>query len=850
MGCSLAGFVLIMLGVSSAAAETPLEDIIMNLSIETQDLVYDFDDNGESVQKERIVIYSLEVVNQGSSTLNNLRIFMDSPDYMDYQTGSSTLQQGLLATPEQLPDEAGYSALALGYFLDTLPAGEHYIFESQYQVVVPESVLDDPLYTIAWASLLGPYSTIPVMSNTVDTIISESAEGTLSVQVIPYPSEETTVFSGSTITYQYRLSNSGGLPIQDVRLVTFEPEGTECVENCGATIRLEDDLEAGATESIDMKVRVTTTDPEKDFITNIGFDAATKTMELTEVRKEEGGEINHPLNAEIEVGSGEFTLFTEQVPNLVLNSVNGQPRPDKADITETQYAIKYTGTNRTNVFINSGNFGVSPGGPSKHNINCIEKVPYPHHWDAQVYAYNSSGASGCVDLALCEIKSGNINFSISTTLPSDRPSLVFPNGSHTKTEPYTHKDGDGNIVNRYMSEGGIIIIPPNFTLAWAIEDGAVGSSESFVSAIVTEDLWQYRDSGEEESIGSCSCGEECSYTVYKPIYKWEKVSSTNISPMQEGDDDTAQISVYSSTAWLKTEGGHVGTNGAIINNETEANYVNLEFGGGIYMNSNEYIYDPDRILTPTNTYTKFGETNSDYMIFANQGNEAFVSDAGESWIVTGTDFGPQQHGGAYDRVVNPRSYKDDLLDREKFGQVHIDQLPTLLQGSVPIGDDVIWHQTGDLTIGAGGTTGSVTFTGGQSRIYVDGDVYINANIYYGSNGGDAYNNVTSLRIDAQNIYINGEVTDLEVLLQARGEFHSGESNYQLRILGDVITDNAYWERKPVLEISPDEVNKPSEYIIEDLRKYVIPVPGDTELPDEYDIWRQVNPSTGQVLDAY
>ena len=66
----------------------------------------------------------------------------------------------------------------------------------------------------------------------------------------------------------------------------------------------------------------------------------------------------------------------------------------------------------------------------------------------------------------------------------------------------------------------------------------------------------------------------------------------------------------------------------------------------------------------------------------------------------------------------------------------------------------------------------------------------------------------------------------------------------------MIAQKANWERQPLDEISPTEFNKPSEYIIEDMRKYVVPVPGYTTVPDDYNIWRQVNPATGETLDAY
>jgi len=823
-------------------AETPLEDVTLNLYIEIQDLVFDFDDEGEAVQKERIVVYALEVINQGGSTMHDLHLFMDSPDFMEYQIGSTTVISGLAGQEAPLDDEGEFFPLALGLLIQELPAGERITFVSAHQVAVPESETTDPLYTVAWASLVGQYSAIPVMSNPVNTIISGQPTGELSVDVTPFPSEDTIVFSGTPISYQYRLTNAGGLPVSDVTLVTYIPEGTECIESCG-TIKLTDPLEAGGEELITMKVRVITTDPEKEYITNIGYDAKTSTMEKTELRAEHGVDINHSLNGEISVGSGEFTLLTEMVPNLVLNSPNEMPRPDQGDVSETQYALQYMGRGKPNTYVNGGSFGIQDTGNNVHTGSCKDHI-YPHGKGSTVYAYNSIGGH-CEKMSSCRLSSAPIQFSISTTLPGLTPNLILPGGTHSKTEIYPY--GDTAAVNSYMQSGGVIKAPENFTLSRAITDGAIGSVISSVATVgLTEDLWTYSPTGEEILYATCSCGEDCTDKDYYPVYTWQETRE----PVPLEDDDTTGVSVYSSTAWLKTEGGHIGTNGAIINNETEANRVNLNFGGGAYMQPNAYVYDPDRILTPTNQYTRFGHTNADYMIFANQGNEAFVSAAGESWIVTGTDFGPQQHGESYDRANNPRNYAEDLLVREKFGKVYVDQLPGTLRGTVPIGDGVIWHQTGDLIIGAEGLIDTVTFTGGQSRIYVDGDAYINADIYYATNSGSSYNEVTSLRIDARNIYVSGEVTNLEVLLQAREDFHSGESYDQLRILGDVITGNAHWERKPVLELNPDEVNKPSEYIIEDLRKYVIPVPGDTEPPDEYDIWRQVNPSTGQVLDAY
>jgi len=809
--------------IPTVYADTPLEAIKLDLKIEVQDLEYDFADDGETVQHERIVIYSLEVKNTSGTTQNDLRLFMGDPDYMEFQEGEASL--------------------STGYSIESLGAGESLTFESKYKVVAPNSI-EEETYTVAWAALVGQYSAIPVMSNPVNTIIFGEPVGNLSVEIASFPEEGEVVLTGQDITYTYKLTNSGGEPLEIAELTTSEPRGTKCMPNeagferCGRTL-LSEIIEPGEYFTIQMKVEVTTNDSEQEFIINDNGYVIVEGEESQEIKDKP----QHPLNVDINVVNGELILLTEHVPNLILNSPDGNPRTDKADISEVQYAIIYGGLRKSNTYTSTGNYGVQEAGVKYFDDTCGRKT-YNHGFDSTVYAYNSSGG-GCDKMTASCIQSSSINFDITTTLPSDRPSLVLLSGGTTQVKTYSY--GSTQEVNDYMKSGGKIKVPANFLLSRAIKDGVAGETVSSVKAEgITEDLWSY-DKVNSYTV-TCPCGEDSTCSSTYPIYAWVKSSSQVVPVLTDGD--STYITVYTSTAAIKTQGGHVGTNGSIINNETDANQVGLDFGGGYGMEENEYIYDD--ILTPTKDYSPTGYENVDYMVFANEGAGAFVSAAGPNWIVTGTDFGPQQQGDAYDRENNPRSYKDDLLEYEKFGEVRTDELPSTLSGSRDIEDGIVWHQTGDLTIGVEGVNDEVIFTGGQSRIYVDGDVYINADIYYGINGGTSYNDSTSLRIDANNIIVSGEVTDLEVLLQARDNFHSGESNDQLRILGDVITGQAHWERKPLLELDPedDEINKPSEYIIEDLRKYVIPVPGDTELPDEYDIWRQVNPSTGQVLDAY
>lgn len=824
---------------SSVQAETPLEDVELKLTIETQDLAYDFDDQNETVEKERIVIYSLEVQNKGGKTLENMTVFMNSPDYMVYESGTTRLQKNNEGEWFLIEDLDGYSNLVMGYQILSLSAGESFKFNLKYKTTVPEEVLDDPLYTLAFASLIDLYSDLPVMSEVIQNIISGDPLGSLSLQIIPNPAEGKSVFSGSEIGYLYRLTNAGGLTIKDITLFNFLPDGTICLENCGM-LKIKEDLNPGQDINFLMRVKVKEVLPDLKEILHIGYDVSTSTLKHTEVRKD----LKHPLNHEMKVGTNEFNLYAEQIPNFILNSSNGKPRPDQADVTETQYTVQYTGKGRPNTFNFSSGYGIQDTGNNIYKGYCSDHQ-YSHGKNSSVYAYNSQGG-GCEMFSSCLLTSKPIDFLVTTTSPASRPKLIFENQSHLKSQSFSY--GDTASVNIFMQNGGIFKPPEKFTLSRALEDGSMGEFQSTIqSQNLTEDLWVYSPAGYSKAYDSCSCGEDCTHTDKYPVYTWQKKSSVSISLQ---DSDPSHISVYSSTAWLKTEGGHIATNGSIINYETQANRLNLPFSSDHYMLKNEYVHDPETLLSPTQIYTPFQQKNSDYMIFSQHENQSFSSVSGDHWQLQGTEFEFASQGEAYERENNPRDYKDDLLIKEKFGPVLKDQWPKTIEGKIDIGNHVVWHQTEDLILGKEGVEDEVYFTGGQARLYVEGDVYIHANLFYDLASSQTYESLPFLRIDARNIYISDEVQDLEGLFLAREGFYSGKSHSQLRILGDVIAQKVHWQRKPLLQSSPEVINQPSEHLIEDLRKYILPVPGDTQLPDEYDVWRQVNPGTGQFFDAY
>lgn len=732
-------------------------------------------------------------------TREDLLVLMDIPDYMRYVPESTYLDG------RQLDDMEGAGLLEMGYVFEKIAPGAEVFFALQFQV--KPDILDDQVYTVAWASALLRHSVVPLFSNVVESRIQGEAGPAAQVSMEAMPPAGEKVSSGFQIVYNYTLHNVGSETAKGVMLTTFAPDFTTCQSGCGQQVI--GDLMPNELRQVSMVVEVNADLKGATEIINPGYDLEGGNITAAQNRNP----VVHELDAlsVSEPADGDFTVNIVQKPNVVLNSANYRARADRADRTETKYTFTYLGLNKTPVYPHLDRDGEDI---FRENRRC--SYPYPHERHAYTYAYNSYGGN-CENLADCPIVSTPIVFKIKPVLPSEAPKLVF-----TKNIP-TYSYGDTtDAVNNFMQNGERIVVPVTLTESRAVKDGALGIIEVEVLADVSEDKWVYREYAKKP----CRYRSSGTWDIIPiPLYRWEKFSSRNI-PLN--DTDTTDITVYTATAWLKTEDGHLGTNDYLAGGaQTQANYVDLGVPG--FRNH----------LTPSEDYTPPRKTNADYMIFSREGVGSFKSKSGDSWEITGTQFPFLQRGEVYDRAGNPRDYYRDLLEQEKFGEVRKDKLPSLLSGTVNIGDDIIWHNTGDITIGS-----DVVFAGGQARIYTDGDVYINGNVRYKTSQSRDLNDITAVRIDARNIYVNGNVTDLEVMLLARGTFKSGKSKKQLRILGDVIAGQAIWEREPLNEYDPYEFNRPSEHIIEDMRKYIVPVPGDTEIPDDYNAWQQVNPGTG------
>jgi hypothetical protein len=382
-----------------------------------------------------------------------------------------------------------------------------------------------------------------------------------------------------------------------------------------------------------------------------------------------------------------------------------------------------------------------------------------------------------------------------------------------------------------------------------------------------------------------------------PIYKWIR-KDIKIHSL-EGISN-AHIDVYSSAAWIQTKGGHMGSNNTIAssgNNEVSFEVLMSQILGDMSTQKMKRSAIAPKDFSPENQH------NAELMIFSpkpdirqsTSGNiHQFTSKAGWYQEIAeetseGNPFASQEnlkrygynrYGEEYDDGEFTRDYFEDLLEKEMYGEVisleklceetiSDAQCSQILSETFSTSGNI--HKTGNslfiknrLILPAGKilhTTMQTHFgeslsdliiTGGSARFHIENDVFINGNILYGDMSAKNYFHLPNMRLHARNIRISPNTEYIEMQMKAENEFSTGKSSKQLQILGDVIAQSTFFERDPVVLFSPEdfENNPPSEVIIEDMRKYLIPAPGDTVPRMQDTFWQQVNPSTGELSDPY
>ena len=377
-----------------------------------------------------------------------------------------------------------------------------------------------------------------------------------------------------------------------------------------------------------------------------------------------------------------------------------------------------------------------------------------------------------------------------------------------------------------------------------------------------------------------------------PIFKWNKKI-----PWQELNfefNDSATIDVYSSSAWIQTKWGNMWTNKEIISEKTQNStwrYVN-----DFFFSKWDTFFDNSIINSPVTSqpkdYSPKDQYNAQYMIFTKQKyndlNEAefnsesnwytFIEDKIGNWKkIYDFDLSVLNEGKywfwlrwyEYDKWEGLwRNYEEDLIEKQQFwkvidfsllSKVNMKKLWNIVRhwSTYTITEMLnlkawqiyyfpewsilnLWNKYSDLLI-----------KWWSAKIYIKWNVNINWNIFYAIHKWKNYHNMSNLRIEAEIVNVSGDVEFIESQIKT-WYFYSWESTLQLKILWDLIATETHFQRLPAWISNPEEydVNPPSELIIEDLRKYLIPTPWDTTYRWYYTKWEQVNPLTWEYEEPY
>jgi hypothetical protein len=678
----------------------------------------------------------------------------------------------------------------------------------------------------------------------------------LTAKLTSLPLAGSTVYQGSHITYFLEISNQSLQAVAELKIQKQQPQQTECVAGFCVDISLQEPLALSqkfGTHYEDLFVKVND-DAQGEIIQHNGYIIRYQGADGDELQVHTNS-IEHALITAPEP-VGEFRHDIRLSRRTALNTADRErPRSDGGDRIEIEHEFTYEGRQYSPVW-------PEMSGYRNHRKNvCSWQFPSYEHYDASFNAnsivYNSTQRHSSLR-SFDQIRSADVDFQITTLVPSERPELLVDPGENDYQDQFEYRfsgsDRSSRGLNGFMNGGGTISSSElENTSLRAVKDGVAGKIETSNTALTTqgsgfvsEDYWLYAMTGYRMDWWRCTrcTGNGCyRYPAYVPIYKW-KLTSSNPIPMLAHDQD--YVTVLTSVAWLQTKNGHVGFGSPLWEtgpNTGDPNWVDL---------GDKLIPSAMKWHTPPN------ESNADLLVLHTGAQDPVQSGLGASGRVgrensQGFIDSPLEgvgrqlaRGDAYDREENPREYLDDLLNRQLYGQVvRLNQATELppglsrngsefqIEGSLFLENDTIYHLKGELRIGKVGGQ-PVSLSSGRARLLVDGSAQILSNVEYASSDASELSQVTSVRLHTlEDIQIHPSVTDVELMMLAESRFSSGKSDKQLRILGDVIAQTVAWERRPLNNPreSDEEVNKPSEIIYEDFRKYLVAPPGDRKLAE-------------------
>ena len=514
----------------------------------------------------------------------------------------------------------------------------------------------------------------------------------------------------------------------------------------------------------------------------------------------------------------EFSLELYSRPKL-LNTPDWNPRPDWLDQSAIKYTYKYTGSNHENMYPNLSNEGTY----TDSRWRC-SSITWPNKPNAVTYNIHSTSTS---DRSSLSLSSNDIDYYLDTKLPNWEPKTTLYRGTLSPSHAVSW-----NNANDWYKNWGTRDLPLSSTEHRALVNGTDWRIEADITGTTYLDKWKYvpydtwrctyiicKGSWETRS---CSTRSR-SYTKYQ----WEMIDRTTV---QFDANAFRFVTVWGSSAWLKTSNGHVHTNDKLTEDWTSSNNYDLWESWYTNVNSAPKLYAP------------VGSFHWDYIVSSNTSTTNLKSK--KNWYIYNKEV-VRWHWYVYDRLTNARDFYVDLIEKQKFWEVITKSDTTISRLDLQL--NKIYYYPGNLTLDR--SWWDIIVAWEKGTLVVEGNLYIKSNIKYSVEEKNSIKELPFLGLIVKwNIYIDWNVTDTVGSWHIDWVLHTWNSVKALRHLWNWTWNSFDFQRKAP-EFYERDVNEPSEWIYFDDRIYVTTPPGFANL-DEW-IWsykNNINQFTGEEVE--
>jgi hypothetical protein len=683
-----------------------------------------------------------------------------------------------------------------------------------YQVTVNsdvtpwENIVLNNYYSYNWKTEFKDTNIVynPITANTYNALLT----------LVPNPDSGTSIKTGDYITYQAIAKNTGLTTIWTGTITCHkftDNNQTTCkVGNCWSSYSFTD-LDPGVEIAVNYSVQ---TSNNLSIWEKIEEQCTLSYQTESGNKHTNSNEVYHTIQWWGQtVDGGVFDLSINTAYRL-LNTPDGNPRPDGYDSDYITYEYQYTGSQRANVYPT-----ISQNGSYTDSRWSCSSITWPNTPNAITYNINSNSTSPQSNLSL---SSNSLEFSLYTTLPSTKPKTILHEWTLYPKHTITWSE-----LNTWYVNGGTKDLPKESTKHRAIENGTSWEVSSRIQGDIMRHKWKYVPYDTSRCSYSCWSDENprtCrrSYT----LYRWEVVEST---PLHFEDTSDRSVTVGGTTGWIKTSNGNIHTNNGISLEWTDANKYDLD-------SSRTNVNSAPRLYTPP------GQTNADYVISSSAGSTNLKTKS--NWYINNKTV-IRGHWDVYTRTQNQRDFYDDLLNKQLYGEV-IEKTDTVLT-KLDLELNKVYHYTWwDIYFDNG--TNDFIVSWKKATIVIEGDLHIKSDMYYDPN--QVENRIEDLvnlwAIVRWNIYVYRRVQYTVWAWYVDKTLHTWTWVQTLKHIWLWVADDIVFQRKAP-EYYERDVNEPSEWVVFDDKFFFATPPGFANLDDG--IWSyssNINQYTGEEVE--